>query len=72
VKRNRWRHPWQVIRLYGNGTFVVCCSHRWSWSADACASIRAVGLMFGPDRIIDYDYRRTPLIAGNPHQIGEH
>jgi hypothetical protein len=59
----RWRHPWQVVRLFRNGALIVCCSHRWELTAGWCADWRDRKYLFaGRDTDMDpyHDERRTP------------
>lgn len=57
-----WRHPWQVVRLFRNGSVIVVSGHRFEVTAYWHASVRHV-FRRNP-REMAYDVRRTPEVMG--------
>lgn len=56
--KGRWKYPWQVVRLFRNGSIIVTCSHRWEATADACRLLR--DRVDRNSRVVCHDTRRTP------------
>jgi hypothetical protein len=57
----RWKHPWQVVRLFHNGALIVMCSHRWELTAGWCSDLRDARLLFKAGaRRCYHDERATP------------
>lgn len=52
-----WRHPWQVVRVFHDGSVSVMSSHRWQGGAAHAAALRDA---FGRSGEWHHDYRRTP------------
>lgn len=59
----KWRHRYQVVRMFDNHARIVTCSHRFNWVAEWCSMLRWDRRRAAPGYY--HDVRLTPRGEGS-------